>query len=684
MIKKYVFGKPFETNAVIENFDECKDKIKEFSINETSSSFEFARQLDDDDIIYGLGENVRGINKRGWIYESYATDEGRHTETAKSLYAAHNFILFYCSSPFGVFVDAPFKVTFDLGYSKMDEAKIILHEKNFKIYIIYGENVNDIVKNFRKAIGKSYLAPFWSFGYMQSRWGYKSSDECRQVVKQFRENDVPIDALFLDLDYMNGCRVFTTNEKDFPDFPEFVSEMRQQDVRLVPIIDAAVKAEKGYEISDEGEKLGYFCKDENGNDYVGCVWPGYTYFPDYLNTEAGQWFASKYQYFTDMGIEGFWNDMNEPAIFFSKKMLEDLQTEIAERKDSPFDAGDYFNLRQKVNFLWDYKEIYHNVNGEKIRHDHVHNLYGYNMTKSASVGLEKIEPDKRFLLFSRSSYIGMHRYGGIWTGDNQAWWSHLLMFLQQLPSLNMCGFLYVGSDIGGFNSNTTEDLSLRWTALSVFVPLMRNHNGTERPQEWYNFIHKDWFKDIIKSRYRLLPYIYSEYLKAVHNYDMMFKPLSFVFPDDSYVTQVEDQLMLGENIMIAPVYTQNAKGRFVYLPEDMLMVKMFGDQIETEELDKGNVYVTVPYNCVLFFMRKGTLIPLYDSAVSTEKLIKNKIKVLCFTDEGDAEYEMYYDDGKTKSCEPKKLEILVENESAYCNSNDFQITVLAEYMNNIF
>lgn len=684
MIKKYVFGTPLETGAVTADVAPEKSTPEEVGIVDKTDCVAFVKELEDDDRIYGLGENIRGINKRGWIYESYATDDGIHSETLKSIYGVHNFIIIDCKKPFGIFVDAPFKVTFDLGYTYMDKAIITPQGRDFNLYIINGNSLSDIVRNFRKAIGKSYLAPFWSFGYIQSRWGYKSADECRQVVKEFRDNGVPIDGLCLDLDYMDSCKVFTTNEKDFPNFEGFVKEMSDSNVHLVPIIDAAVKAEKGYCISDEGVENNYFCKDENDNDYVGCVWPGHTYFPDYLNPDAGKWFASKYKYYTDMGIDGFWNDMNEPAIFFSKKSLDALKNDICENKERDFGANDYFALRHRVNFLWDYKEIYHNVNGKKIRHDKVHNMYGYMMTKSASQGLEEIAPDRRFLLFSRSSYIGMHRYAGIWTGDNQAWWSHLLLSLKQLPSLNMCGFLYIGSDIGGFNSNTTEDLSLRWHALSVFVPLMRNHNGSDRPQEWFRFIHKDWFRDLIKSRYRLLPFIYSEYLKAVHNDDMMFRPLRFVYENDSLAAEIEDQLMIGDSVMIAPVYTQNAKGRFVYLPEEMLMVKMYGDEIETEEYEKGRHYIEVPYNCVLFFIKKGALIPLYDCAMSTKELNKNKISVLCFSDEGSAEYEMYSDDGVTKSSKVKKLEILVENEFAYCNSNDIEVTVLADYLNTLF
>ena len=190
-------------------------------------------------------------------------------------------------------------------------------------------------------------------------------------------------------------------------------------------------------------------------------------------------------------------------------------------------------LQALANNHEDYKRFYHNVNGEQVRHDKVHNLFGYNMTRSAGEAFERISPDKRILMFSRSSYIGMHRYGGIWTGDNCSWWSHILLNLKMMPSLNMCGFLYTGADLGGFGANTTRDLLLRWLALGVFTPLMRNHAalGT-REQEPYQFEHIEDFRNVIGVRYRLVPYLYSEYMKSSLNDDMYFIPLAFVYPDD--------------------------------------------------------------------------------------------------------------------------------------------------------
>lgn len=294
----------------------------------------------------------------------------------------------------------------------------------------------------------------------------------------------------------------------------------------------------------------------------------------------------------------------------------------------------------------DYKRFYHNINGQMIRHDKVHNLYGYNMTRAADEAFEKLAPGKRFLMFSRSSYIGMHRYGGIWTGDNKSWWSHLLLNLKMLPSLNMCGFLYIGADLGGFDADTTRDLLLRWLALGVFTPLMRNHSsiGT-REQECYQFEKPEDFRHILQVRYRLIPYLYSEYMKAALNDDLYFKPLAFVYPKDSMAQQVEDQLILGNEIMIAPVYTQNAAGRYVYLPEEMMFVKFLptGD-IQTEILEKGHHYVRIELNEVPLFIRKGKCIPLANAAETVGDIQMDTIQMFGYP---NASYHLY-DDGKTR------------------------------------
>lgn len=373
-----------------------------------------------------------------------------------------------------------------------------------------------------------------------------------------------------------------------------------------------------------------------------------------LNPEARTWFGDHYRYLIDQGIEGFWNDMNEPAIFYSREGMEELRETLRKYMESREENIPVWSLGDQVEALAnnkeDYQRFYHNVNGDKIRHDKVHNLFGYNMTRAAGEAFERIDPDRRFLLFSRSSYVGMHRYGGIWTGDNKSWWSHLLLNLKMMPSLNMCGFLYTGADLGGFGADATRDLVLRWLALGVFTPLMRNHAaiGT-REQEPYQFERIEDFKAIIETRYRLIPYLYSEYMKAALNDDLYFKPLAFVYPDDRHALRVEDQMMIGNEIMIAPVYTQNARGRYVYLPEEMKFVKFQKEGRYTEEvLEQGHHYVEVALNEVPLFIRKNKCIPIAKAAQCVRAIDTAHLELLGY--EG-AEYMLYDDDGIHKDFE---------------------------------
>ena len=314
--------------------------------------------------------------------------------------------------------------------------------------------------------------------------------------------------------------------------------------------------------------------------------------------------------------------------------------------DSKYPPMAIFYLMSGNDISSDYARMYHKIDGKLVCHNKVHNLFGYNMTRAASEAFAKLVPDRRNLLFSRSSYIGMHRYGGIWTGDNKSWWSHILLCLKMLPGLNMCGFLYVGCDLGGFGENTTRDLLLRFLALGVFTPLMRNHSATRtREQEFYQFEDPQDFAAVIGVRYRLLPYLYSEYMKAALGDDLYFKPLAFTYPDDAVARQIEDQLMLGNEIMIAPVYTQNAAGRPVYLPEEMIFVKFLADgTILQEKWEKGWHFAEVALNEVPLFIRKDHKIPVVDVAEYVDAIDMTTLQYIGYT---DADYELYTDDGIT-------------------------------------
>lgn len=663
MIRRFVFGTMIETEAILEKPSACTDPLPYLDCSKDTLSFSY--EMGDSDRIYGLGENVRGINKRGWIYESKCSDEPEHLEDRRSLYGAHNFLIVDGRETFGIFIDYPGILTFDIGYTRHDQMKITASDWNLDLYLIEGDSLRDIVRQFRHLIGRSYIAPRWALGYGQCRWSYMSADEVREVVKNHRDLHIPLDMVYLDIDYMERYKDFTVNEETFPDLDKLVEELKEEHIRLVPIIDAGVKQEEGYPVYEEGMEKGYFCKREDGTPFVAAVWPGKSMLPDMLNKEARDWFGSQYQFLLDKGIEGFWNDMNEPAIFYTEDRLKEVIEEIGTFRGQNLDLDKYFYFTGLVQGLHNnrdyYKQFYHNIDGRQIRHDRVHNLYGYQMTRAAGEAFERLVPDKRILMFSRASYIGMHRYGGIWMGDNKSWWSHILLNLKMLPSLNMCGFLYTGADLGGFGSDTTEDLLLRWMALGIFTPLMRNHaaQGTRR-QEVYRFENIDGFRHLIGLRYRLLPYLYSEYMKAALRDDCMFRPLAFDYPADPHAAQVEDQLMLGEELMIAPVYQPNADGRYVYLPETMKLIRFKENgSIEEEILDAGHHYVKVALTDVVLFLRPDHLLPLSQGGQYAEEVDFEQLSYLSYA-KTKAVYEYYHDNGCSRDYEnPAHLSTII-------------------------
>ena len=669
MVRKYSFGNPFPTEAIVKEYPVHSDDLPYFTKTEESLIYTLLENAP----VYGLGEQIRGINKRGWSYTSNCTDDPHHTETTHSLYGAHNFLIIGGEKPFGIFIDYPGRLTVDSGYTQKDTLIITPEEWALDLYLIEEDLPSAIVHTFRQMIGRSYIPPKWAFGCGQSRWGYQTEEDIRSVAKGYQDAGIPLDAIYLDIDYMEQYEDFTVSKERFPDLPALTKEMKEQGIHLVPIIDAGVKIQEGYSVYEEGLEKGYFCKEEDGTPFVGAVWPGRAHFPDMLNPQARRWFGLKYKVLLDMGIDGFWNDMNEPATFYSEKRLNQVFDEVAALKGQNLDLEKNNHFLGLVNTLAnnpeDYRSFYHEPgNGlPKVRHDKVHNLYGYNMTRAAGEAFEELEPDKRILMFSRSSYIGMHRYGGIWQGDNLSWWSHLLMNVKMMPSLSMCGFLYTGADLGGFGADTTEELLLRWMQFGIFTPLMRNHSamGT-REQEPYRFSNQEDLKNIIRLRYCLLPYLYSEYMKAALQDTMLFSPIAFGYPEDSFAVQVEDQLLLGESLMLAPVYQPNATGRYVYLPEEMLLVTASGpEDMRFEKMSAGHHYVPAAENELIFFVRKGHLLPLAGPAENVKSLDASVLKVIAYPDtdtNAACSYTLYDDDGYGKNYnDPSHLSVISIN-----------------------
>ncbi len=671
MIERFTFGTTIQTGAVVQELEAAPSgAVMQFGTLCSSSPFKWTYRMDRGDMVFGLGEQMKGINKRGGLYESWCSDVPNQDEFTHSMYGAHNFLIVYNGSRFNsicfaLFFDSPARVRFDIGWSKEEELAVSSADTGLDVYVItpapdrLESELNDVVRQYRQLIGQSYIPPRWAFGFQQSRWGYKTEADVQEVVDQYRKNKLPLDAVCLDIDYMEQYKDFTVDKAKFPDLASFSAKLKEDGVRLIPIIDAGVKVQPGYDVYEEGREKGYFCKKEDGSDFTAGVWPGESCFTDFMNPEAAKWFGMQYKKLTDLGIDGFWNDMNEPALFYTKDSLQAVFDKIGSFAGQNLDIDSFFQFTplssSTFSTMEDYKSFYQTVNGEKIRHDRIHNLYGAMMTKAAGEALRTLSPDRRILLYSRASCTGSHRYGGIWTGDNKSSWEHLEQEIKMLPSLNMAGYLYSGADIGGFGEDSTRDLVLRWLALGVFTPLMRNHcawNG--RNQECYAFGDTEDFRSILTLRYALLPYIYSEFVKAVLSGGMYIRPLGFDYPEDHHALECEDQLLVGEGIMIAPIYRQNASSRYVYLPEAMTKVTWQRGKITTEEKGKGSYFVSVALDAVVFFVRKGCLVPLAKNAMEAASSADIDESKLGFIGNGTG-YRLYSDDGFTR--EISKLSI---------------------------
>ncbi|MBO2517217.1 MAG: alpha-glucosidase [Clostridiales bacterium] len=661
MIYRYDFGTPLETGAIVSDVPVCSGDIRHFTA-ETDSSGPVSLTIRPgrDDILFGLGETLRSMNKRGYLYRSWNMDDFSHTENKHGIYASHNLLLFTgeCGL-FGVYIDDPGDVRWDLGYTDIDLVRITSVNGNFSCYIIEEDSLTGICRTFRKLTGRSYIPPPWAFGYIQSRWGYASSEDAERVLNEHRTRHIPLDAVSMDIDYMDRYMDFTWDKDKIPDLKKLCADMRSRHARLIPIIDAGVKQLDGYSVYDEGAEKGFFCKKADGTDFVAGVWPGYSCFPDFFRPAVRTWFGRKYHAMMDAGIEGFWNDMNEPALFYTPEKLQEMRNKAREllKKDAPL--TEYETLKHIGSDLpnndEDYRRFYHVLNGKTVRHDTVHNIYGAHMTMAAAEGAKSFDPDKRFLLFSRSSFAGAHRCGGVWQGDNSSWWSHILLNLRMMPSLNMAGFLYCGADLGGFSCDTTEDLMTRWLQLGVFTPLMRNHSALgAREQEVYRFSTWQDMRSVIRVRYALIPYLYSEFMKCALTDSMMYRPLAFDYPEDPLACRVEDQVMLGEDCMIAPVYEQNARGRCVYLPEAMLMIRFRSpEDADLIPLGKGHHYIDLALNEFPLFIRRGHIIPLVKAAESTDDIDTSSLFLYGWI-EKDTSFTIYDDDGFTTAPDLEK------------------------------
>lgn len=576
---------------------------------EKTDSVTIIKKLGKDDAIYGLGDKPGCLNKRGYSYVNWNTDDpAPHVDSFKSLYKSIPFFIVlgneYC---YGIFADNTYKTTFDFGYENTDYY-FIEHEKGeLDYYFMPGKDMAEVVGLYTSLTGTTPLYQRWIYGSHQSRWGYYTQDEVLDIADKFRELDIPCDVIHMDIDYMNGYRVFTFDDKKFPDVKGLSEKLADRGVKLISIIDPGVKKDEDYFMYKEGMEMDAFAHDTDGSVYENAVWPGTSVFPDFTKQSVRSWWGDKTKILLENGISGIWNDMNEPASF-NGPLPDDVQ----------FEYG---------------------------AHEKVHNIYGHFMAKATYEGLVKNDGGKRPFVLTRAAYAGSQKYCGGWTGDNHSIWAHIALSLEQVCNLSVSGLAMCGSDIGGFGSDTTPELLVRFYEAAVFVPFFRNHSamGTRRQEPWqFDETTIDAVRKTVKLRYRFIPYIYDLAHECEKTGAPIVRPLVYEYPVDKHVRNISDEYMLGSFVLVAPVIAPGKEAREVYLPD--------GDWYDyyTGEKYSGGRYILAdaPLDKVPVFIKAGAIIPVADGEIrSTEDITEDKISILTYPGKGS--FLHYQDDNET-------------------------------------
>lgn len=605
--------------------DEVEDKIK------------VVKSMEDNMFFYGFGEKTGHLNKKGYHYVNWNSDNPQpHGETFDRLYKSIPFFIgIKDKKSFGIFFDNHFETHFDMGRDNSKYYYFSAVDGNLDYYFIYGPEVRQVVDGYTYITGKTPLPQKWTLGYQQCRWSYGNYERVMEIAHSFRENDIPCDTIYLDIDYMDGYRVFTWDNKKFENPNEMIKELNNMGFKVVTIIDPGVKVDKGYNIYDEGLEHGYYATDKDGLVYTNEVWPGKSVYPDFLNSKTRAWWADNQKIMMDDGVSGIWNDMNEPASF--KGPLPD---------DVIFDND-----------------------GIKVSHKEAHNVYGHFMAKATYEGIKRYT-NKRPFIVTRACYAGTQKYSTVWTGDNQSTWEHLRMSLPMLMNLGLSGMAFCGTDVGGFGHDCSSELLSRWVQVGAFTPLFRNHSamGTRDQEPWaFDKETEEINRKYIKLRYQLMPYIYDTMYNASKTGAPMIRPLLFNYQDDENTYEINDEFLCGNNILVAPVVEQGAKARMVYLPEGDSWIDYW-----TKEEFKGGQYIIrqTPLDTCPIYIKQGSIIPNYKVQNYVNEKINDKLIVQIFlgNEKTESLYEHYMDDGESFNYENGeyniyKINVKEDNES---------------------
>ncbi|EPB8177528.1 glycoside hydrolase family 31 protein [Clostridium perfringens] len=564
---------------------------------------------------YGLGEKGGDLNKKGFYTENFNTDD---PETDDDSITYYKTIPFYVAlkeeATYGIFFDNSFRSYFDMGKEMGDRIFFGAIGGQIQYYFIPGENIKEVVKNYTALTGRMEMPPLWSLGYQQCRFSYFSQEEVRELVKTFEEKDIPLDVVYLDIDYMDGFRVMTFKTPNFDDAAGLISDLKEKGIRTITIIDPGVKVDEEYDVFKRGKEGNHFTKKLDGEMFIGAVWPGDSAFPDFSNKDCREWWKSELKKFiSEHGMDGIWNDMNEPCVFNNdhKTMLE---------------------------------TCLHNSDNGVIEHKEFHNRYGFEMSRCSKEAQEELHPNERGFSMTRATYAGGQRYSSVWTGDNMSLWSQMRMSISMNANLGISGFSFVGNDVSGFGLDSSEELFIRWMEMGPFIPIFRNHSNmyTRRQEPWaFGPRAEKIAKKSIELRYELLPYIYDLYYISHKEGLPIFRPMIMEYEKDMNLLNMREQFMLGENMLVAPVLYEGERSKTVYLPKGSWF-----NYFTMEKLQGGKWYkLPCELDEILVFVKEGAIIPTYNKKFRNVKERPKNILLKVFGE--NAKGFHYNDDGHT-------------------------------------
>ncbi|MGB9857463.1 MAG: glycoside hydrolase family 31 protein [Dictyoglomaceae bacterium] len=618
---------------------------KEMGYKKEANGIYSYKEIKKEEAFLGFGERLGPLNKKGQRIINWNTDESNHEFNRDPLYQSHPFFLAWSSErSYGLFWDSTSFSYFDMGMESKYYYYFFTEDEELDYYFIYGPTPKEVIEGYTYLVGRCYMPPLWALGFHQSRWSYDSEEKVYKVARLFREKQIPCDVLYLDIDYMDGYRVFTIDRRKFPNFEKMLRDLKEMGFRIVLIIDPGVKVDKNYGIYREGIENGYFCQKRDGEVFTGYVWPGKTVFPDFLKEKVRKWWGEKHREFLEQGVAGFWNDMNEPSNFSKiEYYLMRLLFHVLHFKEppDPFKPKNFAEKIRRIKAKTLPEDVLHGENNE-FSHGKIHNVYGLMMNRATFDGFRKIKPDARPFILSRSGFSGIQKYSAVWCGDNKSTWENLYSSIVTLQNLGISGVPFVGEDVGGFWRDSKAELFARWIELGIFYPFFRVHTAMNtKDQEPWSFgeeIEKI-AREYISLRYKLIPYIYSLFYEAKEKGIPLIRSLILEFPKDREMLNHEDEFMFGPFILVAPIYEKEKREKEVYLPKGY----WYDFYTNKRYRGEGTIKVYAPLNKIPIFIKEGSIIPMWNVQNYVGEKIQENLYLRVYPGEGRFLY--YEDDG---------------------------------------